>query len=196
MCLIAKASEIPSTAKRSRRNQSLAELGRNPGSVEPSPEVAEGSSGFERFLLDSAPSTPLLDVWAGPSRPTPPVTEPSHGIAPVSAAPLSPADGAEDEQVLRIQRAASCDRLGLPLATMTTRVTKSLRPLRTARATILYVPGPSRRPPRRPLNRNLFTPLCPRSWKLRGTPHRGANCATVTLTGPAFRSLKVIVVAR
>jgi hypothetical protein len=65
--------------------------------------------------------------------------------------------------------------LGLPLATMTTRVTKSLRPLRTIRATILYVPGPSRRPPRRPLNRNLFTPLCPRSSKLRGAPHRGAN---------------------
>ena len=196
MCLIAKTSEIPSTAKRNRRNQSLAEFGWNPGSVDPSPEIPAGSSGFESFLLDSAPSTPLLDVCAGPSRPKPLVTESSHRIAPVSAVPLSPANGAEGEQALRIQRAASCERLGLPLATMTTRVTKSLRPLRTPRATILYVPGPSRRPPSRPLNRNLFTPLCPRSWKLRVTPHRGANSVTVTLTRPAFRSLKMKVVAR
>ena len=168
MCLIAKTSETPSTAKRNRRNQSLAEFGWNPGSVDPSPEIPAGSSGLGELLLASAPSTPLFDVCARPSRSTP-------LIIPVSAVTLSPANGREGEQELRIQRAASCERLGRPLVTMTTRVTKSLRPLRTARASILYVPGASRRPPRRPLNRNLLTPLCPRSWKLRVAPHRGAN---------------------
>jgi hypothetical protein len=164
VCLIARTSEIPSTAKRNRRNQSLGELGWNPSS----PESPAGSSGLGELLLASAPSTPLFDVCARPSRSTP-------LIIPVSAVTLSPANGREGEQELRIQRAASCERLGRPLVTMTTRVTKSLRPLRTARASILYVPGASRRPPRRPLNRNLLTPLCPRSWKLRVAPHRGAN---------------------
>ena len=163
MWLIAKTSEIPSTAKRNRRNQSLGELGRNPFA----PESPPGSSGLGEFLLVSAASTPPLDACACPSRSTP--------LIPISAAPLSPANGKGGAQELRIQRAASCERLGRPLVTMTTRVTKSLRPLRTARASILYVPGARRRPPRRPLNRSLLTPLCPRSWKLRVTPQRGAN---------------------
>ena len=56
MCLIAKASEIPSTANRSRRNESLAELGvgiRDRSS--PAPRLRKEVRGFERFLLELSP---------------------------------------------------------------------------------------------------------------------------------------------
>lgn len=132
MCLIARTSETPSTAKRNRRNQSLAEVGSNPGSVDTSPESPAGSSGLGTFLVVSAASTPLFDVCVRPRRSKPLVT-----AAERKAVPLSPPTGTEGAQEFRSQRAASCERLGWPLVTMTTRVTKSLRPLRTARATIL-----------------------------------------------------------